>query len=126
MRLDVCIFCGIVITPASLALTRLWGHLTGEPDMAGKTTSKRRNCPLYCTIDHSFDATQHVHHIAEVYVPRGHVAVNVNLVRGDGADEIELSAGRDGLEPAITHMTANEARTLRDALNVAVALLDRT
>ncbi|MEV6629302.1 hypothetical protein AB0M54_00955 [Actinoplanes sp. NPDC051470] len=59
-------------------------------------------------------------------MPRGHVAVNVNVVRGDGTDEIELSAGRDGTAPAVTQMTADEARSLRDALNVAVVLLERT
>ena len=95
--------------------------------MAGKlTTARRLRCPLYCTTDHKLDADRHEHHIAEVYVPRGHVAVNVNLVRGDGSDEIELSAGRDGGEPAVTQMTADEARSLRDALNVAVVLLERT
>ena len=86
-----------------------------------------RTCPRYCTIDHRLHGTrQHAHHIAEVYIPRKEFAVNVNLVRDDKEDEIELSAGRDGLDPAITHMTADEARSLRDALNVAVALLDRT
>jgi hypothetical protein len=85
---------------------------------------RRRNCPRYCTTDHRLGANRHEHHIAEVLVPRGHVAVN--LVRGDGADEIELTASAEGAAQAVTQMTADEARSLRDALNVAVVLLERT
>ena len=86
----------------------------------------RINCPTFCTTDHKrLRVAQHTRHIAEVDVPRDGVAVNVNVVRGDGATEIELSTGKGGSQPAVTHMTADEARSLRDALNVAVALLDR-
>jgi hypothetical protein len=86
----------------------------------------RQHCPLYCTINHKHGLAQHAHLIAEVDVASEHALVAVNLVRRDEADEIELAIGKGWGEPAITDMTADEARTLRDALNVAVAVLERT
>ena len=86
----------------------------------------RTKCPLYCTINHKHGTTEHAHLIAEVDVLSENSAVIVNVVRRDEADQIELATGRGWNEPAVAHLTADEARTLRDALNVAVVLLDRT
>jgi len=93
---------------------------------AKQATTPRRQCPLYCTTDHKHGATEHAHLIAEVDVERENAAVVVNVVRHDEADQIELATGRGWNAPTVAHLTADEARTLRDALNVAVVLLDRT
>lgn len=94
--------------------------------MATTQAARRGHCPLYCTINHKHGIDQHAHLIAEVDVAREDALVAVNLVRRNDADEIELAIGKGWGEPAITDMTADEARALRDALNVAVAVLDRT
>lgn len=86
----------------------------------------RMMCPLYCTIDHEHGLTRHAHRIAEVDVLSENSAVIVDVVRRDEADEIQLATGQGWNEPAVAHLTVNEARTLRDALNIAVVLLDRT
>jgi hypothetical protein len=97
-----------------------------ELEMAVKhAAGRRRQCPLYCTINHKHETSRHAHLIAEVDVPSEHTAVTVNVVRRDKADWVELATGTDGDKPAVTRLTADEARTLRDALNVAVVLLDR-
>jgi hypothetical protein len=85
----------------------------------------RKRCPLYCTIDHRHEGGQHSHLIAEVDVEKENAFLAVNLVRPDDADEIALAVGKGWGEPVVTTMTADEARELRDALNVAVAVLDR-
>ncbi|XVV11773.1 hypothetical protein ACQP2X_44270 [Actinoplanes sp. CA-131856] len=86
----------------------------------------RERCPLYCTTNHKRDDTKHAHLIAEVDVVSDKGIVAVNLVRRGQFDEVELMMGRGWSEPAITDMTVEEARALRDALNVAVAVLERT
>ena len=93
---------------------------------ATQVARARERCPLYCTINHKHGLDQHAHLIAEVDVASENALVAVNLVRRNEADEIELAIGKGWGEPAITDMTADEARALRDALNVAVAVLDRT
>jgi len=85
----------------------------------------RTQCPRYCTINHKRGMTAHAHLIAEVDVQDAN-AVTVNVVRHDEADQIEMATGMGWNEPAVAHLTADEARTLRDALNVAAVLLDRT
>lgn len=85
----------------------------------------RERCPRYCTINHKLGIAQHAHLIAEVDVAVDNALVAVNLVRPNKADEIELAIGKGWGEPAIANLTAEEARSLRDALNVAVAVLDR-
>jgi hypothetical protein len=94
--------------------------------VATQVARARGHCPLYCTINHKHGLDQHAHLIAEVDVASENALVAVNLVRRHDADEIELAIGKGWGEPAITDMTADEARALRDALNVAVAVLDRT
>jgi hypothetical protein len=94
--------------------------------VATQLARTRGHCPLYCTINHQHGLDQHAHLIAEVDVASENALVAVNLVRRHDADEIELAIGKGWGEPAITDMTADEARALRDALNVAVAVLDRT
>jgi hypothetical protein len=128
MRLDVCIFWGDAIAPASLVLVCHWGHFkTWEPDVAVTHPFKpRERCPLYCTINHKRGIAQHAHLIAEVDVTSENAVVAVNLVRPDKADEIALAIGKGWGEPAVANLSAEEARALRDALNVAVAVLDRT
>jgi hypothetical protein len=128
MRLDVCIFSGDAIAPASLVLVCHLGPLRSwEPDVAVSHAAKpRERCPLYCTINHKRGNAQHAHLIAEVGVTNDNALVGVNLVRPDKADEIELAIGKGWHEPAVANLTAEEARALRDALNVAVAVLDRT
>ena len=91
--------------------------------MAVKT---RKGCPLYCTVDHASRPSTHSHLIAEVDVADENALAAVNLIRRDLVDEVELAIGKGFGEPAVAMMTADEARALRDALNVAVALLDRT
>jgi hypothetical protein len=86
----------------------------------------RTRCPLYCTTNHKHGATRHAHLIAEVAVPSEDAALTVNVVRRGDVDRVELMAASHGDESAVTPLTADEARTLRDALNVAVVLLDRT
>ena len=86
----------------------------------------QERCPLYCTTDHKHEIDQHARVIAEVDVTSENALVAVNLVRRDKGDEVELSIGKGWGEPAITDLTADEARSLRDALNVAVAVLDRS
>ena len=94
--------------------------------MAVKSAAEpQAQCPRYCTINHERGMTGHAHLIAEVDVSSENSAVVVNVVRHDEADQIELATGRGWNEPAVAHLTADEARTLRDALNVAVVLLDR-
>jgi hypothetical protein len=90
------------------------------------TMETKQRCPIYCTINHKNGLAQHAHLIAEVDVANESALVAVNLVRRGGTDEIELAIGKGWGEPALTDMTADEARALRDALNVAVAVLDRT
>ncbi|MCM4084893.1 hypothetical protein [Paractinoplanes hotanensis] len=85
----------------------------------------RNRCPLYCTIDHQHQGAQHSHLIAEVDVECEQALVAVNLVRPDEEDEIALAIGKGWGEPTVANLTASEARELRDALNVAVAVLDR-
>ena len=91
-----------------------------------QVANPRKQCPLYCTSDHKHGVTEHAHLIAEVDVLSESFAVVVNVVRRDEADQIELATGTGWNGPAVAHLTADEARTLRDALNVAVVLLDRT
>jgi hypothetical protein len=90
------------------------------------STKTAERCPLYCTINHKRGLAQHAHLIAEVDVANDNALVAVNLVRRGEADEVELAIGKGWGEPALTDMTADEARALRDALNVAVAVIDRT
>ena len=90
-----------------------------------QTVQTRTRCPRYCTINHKRGSAQHAHLIAEVDVASENAAVTVNLVRHDEADQIELTTGKGWGEPTVASLTADEARTLRDALNVAVVLLDR-
>jgi hypothetical protein len=90
------------------------------------TIETKQRCPIYCTINHKHGLAQHARVIAEVDVASENALVAVNLVRRNDADEIELAIGKSWGEPALTDMTADEARALRDALNVAVAVLDRT
>ncbi len=85
----------------------------------------RTRCPLYCTSNHRHGVTGHAHLIAEVDVSSENAAVTVNVVRRDDVDQIDMATGKGWNEPAVAHLTAEEARTLRDALNVAVVLLDR-
>ena len=85
----------------------------------------RKRCPLYCTADHRHGVAEHAHLIAEVGIEKEGGLVAVNLVRPDRVDEIALVIGKGWGEPAVANMTADEARELRDALNVAVAVLDR-
>ncbi|MCA2215819.1 hypothetical protein [Jidongwangia harbinensis] len=95
--------------------------------MAVKHAAKpRTRCPLYCTVDHKRGSAEHAHRIAQVDASTENAAVTVNVIRRDAADEVELVTGKGWNEPAVAHLTADEARTLRDALNVAVVLLDRT
>jgi hypothetical protein len=101
--------------------------LEKESDVvATQLAGARGRCPLYCTINHKHGFGQHARLIAEVDVASENALVAVNLVRRSEVDEIELAIGKGWGEPAITDMTADEARALRDALNVAVAVLDRT
>jgi len=94
--------------------------------MAAKSAATRRSqCPRYCTINHKSGMTGHAHLIAEVDVLSEEAAVTVNVVRREGADQIELATGQGWNQPAVAHLTADEARALRDALNVGVVLLDR-
>ena len=86
----------------------------------------RERCPLYCTINHKNGLAQHSHLIAEVDVDSENGLVAVHLVRQGEADMIELAIGKGWGEPTLAAMTADEARSLRDALNVAVAVRDRT
>ena len=86
----------------------------------------RKQCPLYCTTDHKHGNALHSHLIAEVDVSEENALAAVNVVRRDRTDEISLAIGKGWGEPAVANMTADEARALRDALNVAVVLLDRT
>ena len=85
----------------------------------------RKRCPRYCMVNHKYGNTEHAHFIAELGLTTENAAVTVNLVRRDEADQVELGTGKDWGMPTVAHLTADEARTLRDALNVAVALLDR-
>ena len=90
-----------------------------------KAAKPRERCPLYCTVNHKHGITQHMHLVAEVDVASEDSLVAVNLVRRDQADEVELAFGSGWGAPVLAHMDADEARALRDALNVAVAVLDR-
>jgi hypothetical protein len=94
--------------------------------VATTQAARRGHGPLYCTINHKHGIDQHARLITEVEVESEHALVAVNLVRRNDADEIELAIGKGWGEPAITDMTVDEARALRDALDVAVAVLDRT
>lgn len=94
--------------------------------MAVKRVARpRRRCPLYCTIDHAHLGAQHSHLIAEVDVEKESVFLAVNLIRPNEVDEIALGIGKGWNELTVANLTADEARELRDALNVAVAVLDR-
>ena len=74
---------------------------------------------------HKHQTDRHAHLIAEVDVVSENALVAVNLIRPDEVDEIELAIGKGWGEPAVAHLTAGEARALRDALNIAVVVLDR-
>ncbi|AGL21474.1 hypothetical protein [Actinoplanes sp. N902-109] len=63
--------------------------------------------------------------IAKVGGSDDYALIAVTLVRENQADKIVMAMPRSG-QPADAQMTADEARALRDALNVAVALLDRS
>jgi hypothetical protein len=86
----------------------------------------KERCPLYCTTEHRHRIARHARVIAEVDVVSENALVVVNLVRRDKGDEVELAIGKGWGEPAITDLTADEARSLRDALNVAVTVLERS
>ncbi len=94
--------------------------------VAQPVTKPRKQCPLYCTTNHKHGSAVHAHLIAEVGVHDEYAHVAVNLIQEERADRIVLALVNGLDEPAGAHMTADEALALRDALNVAVAVLKRT
>lgn len=106
-----------------MALSRHWGHFEQGADMADKS---RKRCPRYCTADHKRGIKRHSRRIAQVDLMDEFTDVAVTVGRLDDTDRIELSTARGWNEPTVAYMTMDEARSLRDALNVAVVLLDRT
>jgi hypothetical protein len=88
-----------------------------DPPAASPATE----CPPWCHVDHTSGRAIHKTCSGEVLWRNGCVAVELAQYRG--TDLIVLSNFSDDENPVGANLTADEAKTLRDALDSALALM---